>query len=109
MEKLQLKDFLNYAYISNLKSSDDKERLAFVVSAANADTNGYDQNIYVLDQDVRQLTSGNHEAGFIWEDNDHLLFKAMRDEADKKKAADGEELSVFYRISTHGGEAVKAF
>ncbi len=39
MEKLQLKDFLNYAYISNLKSSDDKERLAFVVSAANADTN----------------------------------------------------------------------
>lgn len=109
MEKLQLKDFLNYAYISNLKSSDDKERLAFVVSAANADTNGYDQNIYVLDQEVRQLTSGNHEAGFIWEDNDHLLFKAMRDEADKKKTADGEELSVFYRISTHGGEAVKAF
>ena len=109
MEKLQLKDFLNYAYISNLKSSDDKERLAFVVSAANADTNGYDQNIYVLGQDVRQLTSGNHEAGFIWEDNDHLLFKAMRDEADKKKTADSEELSVFYRISTHGGEAVKAF
>ena len=36
MEKLQLKDFLNYAYISNLKASDDKERLAFVVSAANA-------------------------------------------------------------------------
>lgn len=45
--KLQLKDFLNYAYISNLKSSDDKERLAFVVSAANADTNGYDQ-IYMF-------------------------------------------------------------
>ena len=48
MEKLQLKDFLNYAYISNLKSSDDKERLAFVVSAANADTNGYDQNMFLI-------------------------------------------------------------
>ena len=109
MEKLQLKDFLNYAYISNLKASEDKERLAFVVSKANEELNCYDQNIYLYDQGVKQLTSGNHEGGFIWEDSDHLLFKAMRDEADKKKVADGEELSVFYRIGIHGGEAVKAF
>lgn len=109
MEKLQLKDFLNYAYISNLKASENEEHLAFVLSKANAETNGYDQNLYVYDKDVKQLTSGNQEASFIWDDNDHLLIKTMRDEADKKKVTDGEELSVFYRISIHGGEAVKAF
>lgn len=33
----------------------------------------------------------------------------MRDEEDRKAVENGEERTCFYRISIHGGEAVKAF
>ena len=42
METLQLKDFLNYQFLSGLKYSPDGTKAAFVVSVANEEENCYE-------------------------------------------------------------------
>lgn len=108
MKQLQLEQFMQYHFLSNLSCSPKHGRLAFVSAMANED-NGYDQHIYICENDrVRQLT-GFSESNYIWDDEDVILFTSMRSEADKQALARGEERTVFYRIPVGGGEAVRAF
>lgn len=58
---------------------------------------------------VFPLTNGGGESSFCWLDNDKLVFPALREADDKKAVADGEPLTVFYRIAVTGGEARELF
>lgn len=108
MKQLQLEQFMQYRFLSNLQCGGRDGQLAFVAARANED-NGYDNHIYLYeDGTLRQLTSFS-ESNYIWDGEDTLLFTSVREEADKKALAAGEERTVFYRISVHGGEAVRAF
>lgn len=109
MEKLLINEFFNYRFLSNLKSSPKKDKFAMVVSKVNEEANRYDQNLWIYDGGLKQLTSGNQEASYIWESNEQLLFKAMRNDETKKAVEEGEERSSFYRIHLAGGEAQLAF
>lgn len=109
--KLQLDDFLKYKYLSEVRYSLDGARAAFVVSECDAKENNYRQTIWLYDKngEVRQLTCGGSESNYIWEDDNHILFPAVREENDKKRAQNGEIFTIWYRIAADGGEALKAF
>jgi len=110
MKELQLQDFYQYKFLSNLNFSPDKKQAAFVVSSANVAANDYDSYIYLKNENgINKLTSFGKEKSYIWEDNTHLLFSAVRTDADKAGFATGDMSTHFYRLSTCGGEAQKAF
>lgn len=110
MKPLELKDFLQYRYLSGLTWAPGGAAAAFLVKEANLDKNGYDTHIW-LHRDGRQsqLTAAGDETGLCWEDGKHILFPDLRTDADKKRRADGEQFTVFYRIGIDGGEALRAF
>ena len=108
MQKIRLDQFTEYRFCSNLQASPQAETAAFVMTQANAN-NGYDNHLWLLEnQTVRQLTSFN-ESNYIWEDEQTLLFVSLRDSKDKEALAAGEERTAFYRLNIHQGEAQKAF
>lgn len=111
MKKVELKDILEYKFLSDIKYSPDEKAAAFVVSYAVEEDNKYEGHIWVYENGkVRQLTGLGKERSFFWEDDTHILFQAARSEAELKEAKEGMEVkSNFYRIDIHGGEAVKAF
>ena len=78
MQKIRLDQFTEYRFCSNLQASPQAETAAFVMTQANAN-NGYDNHLWLLEnQTVRQLTSFN-ESNYIWEDEQTLLFVSLRD------------------------------
>ena len=53
MEKIALKDFLQFQYLSSLTASPDKSKCAFVVTQCDEASNGYQSHIYLLDRKTR--------------------------------------------------------
>lgn len=108
MERLNLKDFLYYNYLSGIESSPNEEKIAFVTHRADVDINNYKSYIWIMDaatKDYFQLTGLGEESNFEWLDNETLLFSTIRNEKLKKKVEEGEEWSSYYSISINGGEA----
>lgn len=109
-ETIQLRDFLEYKFLSNLQASTNEENIAFVASVCNEEENTYDRCLQIYDGKVcRTLTTYGKESMYLWEDDEHILFAGMREDKDKEAVKNGEEKTCFYRISIHGGEALKAF
>lgn len=110
MKPLELKDFLQYRYLSGLTWAPGGGAAAFLVKEANLDKNGYDTHIWIHRGGKQtQLTAAGDETGLCWEDGKRILFPDLRTDADKKRRADGEQFTVFYRIGIDGGEALRAF
>ncbi|MDR3259209.1 MAG: S9 family peptidase [Fusobacteriaceae bacterium] len=110
MEKLKLKDFLNYKFLSNIEFAPNGEHAAFVVHESDYDENTYNSNIWILNRknkNISKLTNLNEEKSFVWLDSDTILFKGTRDKKIQKKIEDGETWSSFYAININGGEAQK--
>lgn len=109
MEKITTELFRKYRIPQTVKVSPEGNRIAVTLQTVNDEEDGYNYNIYLKDEgDFRPVTGLGKESSFIFDDNDTLLFPALRDETDKKKAAE-EEFTVYYRLSLKGGEAQKAF
>ena len=106
-ETLQLRDFLKYRFVSNVTYAPDGEHAAYVIATCDEKHNTYQQRLYVWDGKThKQLTNGGKESMYLWEDKDTLLFSSLRDKQDQEAVENGEERTVFYRISLHGGEAL---
>ncbi len=109
MEKVTLELFRQYRIPQTVKVSPDGTKIAVTVQTVNNDEDGYNYKIWVKDgEEFKPFTGLGKENSFIFDDNNTLLFPALRDETDKKKAAE-EDFTVFYRVSLNGGEAQKAF
>lgn len=109
-ETIQLRDFLEFTYLSNIQYAPDEKNCAFVAGVCNEEDNSYDMCLQIYDGTMcRNLTSYGKESMYLWEDDEHILFANMRDDADREAVKNGEERTCFYRISIHGGEALKAF
>ena len=110
MKQLKLDEFLSYRFLSELNYAPDGKKAACVVSMCDAEENGYTSAIWLYENGTwKQLTGLGKEKTYIWEDDTHILFPAVRSSAEKKKAETGDQFTVFYRLSTEGGEAVPAF
>ena len=112
MEKLKLDDFTRYTFLSGLEFNPGGSHACFIVHTADLEENGYKSNLWLYDVSngrYSQLTAFDKEKGFIWLDDEHILFPGMRNPRDKEKAESGQEFTVYYKISIKGGEAREAF
>lgn len=110
MKRIELKDFLDYKFLSNVKMSPDKSSCIFQVTECEEENNAYSSNIYVWKNGTcTPLTQSGKDSGAMYLDNDTLLFKSGRDAAAQDRIKNGEELTSFYTISLNGGEAKKYF
>lgn len=112
MEKLQLEDFLQYKYVSDVRYSPDGKHAAFVVHYASEDQTSYEGNIWVLHTETmkyRKLTGLQKERSFFWLDEETILFPAKRNPKEQERAKNGMEETPYYAISLHGGEAEHYF
>lgn len=108
MEKLDIKDFIDYKYVSNIQMSPDGRMACFVVHQSDLDNNEYKSNIWIMDlkdKSYKKLTSGEKEKSFLWLDNNTVLFPSMRNNDIGKRVAKGEKWTVYYSIDIRGGEA----
>lgn len=74
MEQLQLKDFLNYRFLSGVRYAPGGKRAAFVVANCNEEENSYESRLWMYDGQLRQLTDLGKEGQYVWEDETHILF-----------------------------------
>lgn len=110
MKKIEITDILKYRFLSGVRYSPNEKAAAFVLKYADEKKNNYRSFIYVVEnRKVRQLTALGQEADFFFEDDENILFTAVRSDEEKESAKGGSMETVFYRINIHGGEAVKAF
>ncbi len=113
MTKIEREDLLTYHFLSNPTESPDQKKLCFVVTDSNKEGNCYCSNLWIYEKELSsspfQLTAQDKEGSFLWDDDNTILFPAVRSEADKKRKEAKEIFTSFYRISIHGGEAKKAF
>ena len=110
MDQLQLKDFLRYRFLSSPKFAPGGARAAFVVTSCREEDNSYASFLWLWeDGRLRQLTGLGKESQFIWEDDMHLLFPAVRSKEEQKRQEAKEEFTSFYRLCVSGGEALPAF
>ena len=109
-QQLQLKDFLDYRFLSQPKYAPDGKRAAFVVANANEEENCYEHRLWLWDgAALKQLTDLGKESGYIWEDDTHLLFPAVRSKAEQKRTEAKEQFTSYYHLDVNGGEALPAF
>lgn len=108
MRPVEKEDIMKYQFLSELKLSPDGKHLAMVISHCCRKENKYASDIWLYDcvsETLRQMTFRGDGRGITWLDNENLLFTAVREEEDKKKAKEGERFTVFYQLPLAGGEA----
>lgn len=101
MEKLRIKDFTDYRFLSGLCFSPSGEKAAFFSRKANLGTNGYDLHLHlchVHDGTVELLLENIAADFFCWEDDDTLLVPLLATEEERRTVASGELLTSFYRL-----------
>ena len=59
IEELQLKDFLNYKFLSAVQYAPGGQKAAFVVSNCNEDENNYESRLWLYDGELRQERGDN--------------------------------------------------
>ena len=112
MENLKLDDFTRYKFLSGISISPNGFNTGFVLHQMDVEENKYLSNIYIYNENNKEplkLTSLDEERSFIWKDDNTILFPGARDEKDKEKKKNGEDLTPYYEISLKGGEANKVF
>ena len=110
MRPVEMKDILNYRFLSGIRYSPDGKRAAFVAANANEEENSYEHRLWLYENgEVRQLTDLGKEGSFVWLDDSRLLFSAVRSPKEKKKAEAKESFTSDYILDLHGGEALPAF
>lgn len=108
---VEQKDLLDFHFLAAPTFSPDGEKIAFKVSRADVESNGYLKDIWLLSLssgEARRLTSSGCEECFCWsEDGTSIVFASKRPAA----ADHGEEKAVtrFYSIGIDGGEATPLF
>ena len=109
MKSIALKDFLDYRFLSALRYAPGGKAAAFAVTIQNEEENTYESRLWLYDGGLRQLTDLGKESSFLWENEDTLLFPAVRSPKEKKRREAKEQFTSYYRLNIHGGEAVHAF
>ncbi len=110
MKPIELRDILNYRFLSGIRFAPGGKRAAFVVSNANEEDNCYEQRLWLYENGaVRQLTDLGKEGRFTWLDENRILFPALRSAKEKKRSEGHEEFTSYYVLDLRGGEALPFF
>lgn len=108
MERVKIDDFGKVHFLSDLSLSPNGKTLAFVKSEADVGENVYKSAIWLWEGgNCRRLTTGGRDAAPLWLDDEHLLFPGDRRKT--HRPLPGGAVTVYNRISIHGGEAEEYF
>lgn len=110
MDTLKLDDFTGYHFLSSVALSPDGRYAAYKVQKSNEEKKGYVGDLWIYDLQLkspRRLTGHGDAGGFIWLDDETILFNANRERDTSKKTKQPQ--TIYYTINIHGGEAIKAF
>ncbi len=106
--KVKIDDFGKMNYLSEVSYAPNGKAAAFVLSQADVEENCYKSAIWLWkDGKARRLTTGGSEAGFIWLDDERIMFPGDRKKA--HKPAPGAGVTVYNVININGGEAEEYF
>ena len=110
MDPIRIEDLFTYRFLSEPRFNPSGTKAAFVVSNADTDENCYASRLWLYENgSVRQLTDLGKERGYLWLDDDRILFSAVRSAAEKKRAEAKEEFTSYYVLDLKGGEALPYF
>ncbi len=106
-EYIDIQTFEDISYLGQLTRSPRGRYLAFTKTNLSIQENRSGSHIHIIDLESKhsfQLTNGKSgEQSFQFLDEEHILFKADRDEHEKTN--EFSERSLFYKIPLYGGEA----
>lgn len=109
VEKIEVSDFLDFKYLSNVCYAPDGKHCAFIRSVCQEATNTYTSTLEVYDGgSSKQLLTFVKDTTFVWEDNEHLIVLNMSDDKDDETKIEAEKTD-FYRVSIHEGIVRKLF
>lgn len=109
MQKITSKTFYEFRYVSDVRLSPFGSRLAFMVKQVR-DRNGYDSMLYICEDGyTRELPCGKEVSGYVWDEDDSILFSALMEPEDRERKKRGEYLSVVYRLTLGDGKISRAF
>ena len=81
MQDVQLRDFLNFSFLSALTLSPDGKNAGFVVSRCDEARDGYQCDFWRLDLTTgktHQVSRSGNVRSFLWLDDDTVLLKGER-------------------------------
>ena len=106
MRPVKYDDMLSFAFLSRPAFSPDGGKIAYVVSRASLERNGYDCCLWLCDvasREDRQLTFSGSEKFFCWSaDGRELVFASDR-------GGEAKGTTAFYALPLVGGEARRLF
>ena len=106
MRPVKYDDMLSFAFLSRPAFSPDGGKIAYVVSRASLERNGYDCCLWLCDvasREDRQLTFSGSEKFFCWSaDGRELVFASDR-------GGEAKGTTAFYALPLAGGEARRLF
>lgn len=110
MNRIKLDDFLTFKFLSDMKFN-DKGLGSLLVTNMDSDNNNYRSYLYWFENGkLNQLTGSGYEGPYQWiPDKDEIVFISRKDKENDKLRESGEEITSFYHIGVHGGEAVEKF
>lgn len=96
MKPVQLKDFLNYEYLSNLETNDIKTYFAYIKTIANEANNNYDTELYIHDgENAHRALNLKNNNRFYFETDTTLLIPFTK--TDEEKEASEKMMTTLYR------------
>lgn len=104
MAPLNIEDLLQYRYVSQPVYSPSGAQVAYTVCAAKPEEDGYRNDLWLLDApggESRALTQHGQAGGFIWMDEDQILYGRAR--ATEEVPEKGPRTD-FFALNTQGRE-----
>lgn len=108
MKKIEIKTFLDYSFLSNVRFSKDGKYISYTKTKANLGKNDYEHYVYVYNtgtKETKEYTSLGKERNVFWINEHQFLFQTSRDTGLQEKIKEGEEWTEYYLMDIQGGEA----
>lgn len=102
MEKINLKDFLDYKFLSGLVSSPSKTAATFISKNANVENNNYENKRYIIkNNSVKEIRTSSKETCCCFDNDNTLIFGVSKEDA--------LGATSFFKINTETNQITVAF
>ncbi|HKL47305.1 MAG TPA: S9 family peptidase [Candidatus Izemoplasmatales bacterium] len=97
MEEIQIKDFMKFHFLGNMKSSPNQKKSAFIGSLANWGENDYHHTLYTFDQNgIEKVRFLKNNANYIFINDDTLLLDYQKNKAERKNLKEKQKKQFYY-------------
>lgn len=110
MERIPLDHFLNFRFVSNLKTSPNRKRIAFMASYADIEDNDYKGILYKIEKGkAKRLIRLKDATSFVFETDDTILIPFTKNKHEEKLKKEKKQVYYRYNFSTKKTEQAYIF